>query len=154
MTARTVLAAFVTALVAAAVAAGVVLMGPPSESRARRLDERRVAELRQLATDVDVFWTRRGALPASLEELAGEPGLGTARTDPETGEPYGYRTLEGRRFEVCATFALEAAGQPGGPPDRVWAHGAGLQCFPLEAETAERGLEGVQPASGPGRGGV
>lgn len=152
MTGRTVLGGAVAALVAAAVAAGLVMMGSPADARARRLDARRVADLGQLARDVDLFWSRQGALPASLAELSTEPGLDASRSDPETGAPYSYRVIDEARYEVCAGFATETAGEPPRPADRFWAHGRGMQCFEVRAETAER--EPRQPGrpSATGRG--
>jgi hypothetical protein len=150
VTGRTALAAGVAVLVGAAVAGGLVMMGSPTEARDRRLDARRVADLGQIARNVDVFWSRREQLPPSLDDLATELGVRIGRTDPETGAPYGYRLLDGARYELCATFATESGGEPGRVEDRFWVHGAGLVCFQLAAETAER--EPGQPEGGPGRG--
>jgi hypothetical protein len=138
MTGQRWLGGLVVAVVGAAVAAGLVILGSPSDARLRRLDERRVAELRQLARDIDVFWTRRAALPASLDALAGEAGLGERRADPDTGEPYAYRAIDATHYELCAVFAAEA-GAPGLAPDLAfWAHGAGRHCFTIEAQAAPR----------------
>jgi hypothetical protein len=133
MSGRGWLAAGVALAVGGAVAAGLMVMESPSEARARRLDERRVADLRQLARDIDAFWTRRSALPASLDELAGEGGLGDRRTDPERGTAYEYRVRDGKRYELCATFAAERPDEGGSPGALSWAHGVGRQCFVLTA---------------------
>jgi hypothetical protein len=150
MTGRTVLGAVVAVAVGAAIAAGLVMMGPPTEARNRRLDARRVADLAQIARNVDVFWSRRGNLPASLDDVAAELGLARTPADPETGAPYQYRTVDGNRYELCTNFVTETAGEPSQPAERFWVHRAGLVCFELAAETAER--EPRQPAGEPGRG--
>jgi hypothetical protein len=153
MTGRGVVGLVVAAAVGAAVAAGLVLMGSPGEARARRLDARRVSDLAQIARNIDLFWTRRAELPATLAELSGELGLGALPVDPETGNAYRYSRLEGSHYEICAEFARESAGEPPGPAARFWVHGRGLACFEVAAETVERepGRRGSPPESGPPR---
>ena len=156
------LGASVTAVVAA-VAVGLVLLGSPAQERERRIDDRRAADLHAIAAAADLYWNRHGQLPASLDDLAAEPGLRISTRDPTTSEMYGYRVLEDGRYEVCATFAEESGGPtrslpimertcqgchaPGSPlatrtddeaTARVglrdlWAHGSGPQCFEMRA---------------------
>jgi len=149
VTGRGVVGLVVAVVVGGAVAAGLVMMGSPSEARLRRLDARRVGDLAQIARHVDLFWARRGALPASLDDLAGELGLGRLPVDPETGGPYGYRPLEANRYEICAEFSTESQGEPLAAQARFWVHAAGLVCFAVAAETPER--EPGRPAGQPGR---
>jgi hypothetical protein len=120
-------------VVAAAVGVGLSLIESPWESRARRMDVQRACDLDQLARDVDVYRSRRGTLPASLEELAAEPALGLSRTDPEQGVPYGYRVVDDAQFEICAVFAMESGVAPSGVERQFWSHGAGRQCFVVKA---------------------
>lgn len=147
--------------VAAAVVVGVVLLGNPAQERERRIDDRRAADLHGIAAATDLYWARHGRLPASLDELAAEPGLTISTRDPTRSEMYGYRALDDGRYEVCATFAAESAGPTGSTPilqrscqgchapgspfgTRVddpaaaslglrdlWAHGSGRQCFEM-----------------------
>lgn len=86
-----------------------------------------------IAAGVDLYWTRRGRLPASLAELTQEQGIGVASLDPETGRPYGYRVLGGNSFELCGEFTRSAAEEGRMPEGDFWTHGAGTQCFRLEA---------------------
>jgi hypothetical protein len=46
---RYIVVGVITAVVVAAVIAGIAVLGPPSEERARRLDLRRSNDLRQIA---------------------------------------------------------------------------------------------------------
>ena len=48
--------------------------------------------------------------------------------DPETGEPYAYRVLDDRRFELCATFDTVRKGDF----DVFWDHPAGRHCFVID----------------------
>jgi len=133
----------VSVAVLAAVVVGVVLLDSPAEARLRRLDERRVDDLRDLAFAVDAFWTREGQLPTSLGDLSEAERIVTEPIDPETGEPYEYRVLGEKSFELCAVFARDT-----GPDDRdgcyrsFWFHGTGRQCFQLEAQDLKRVVDG------------
>lgn len=132
MTGRQVLATVVSLVVVAAVVTGVVILGSPSEERARRLDFRRVTELQGIRTAINYFHSEKMRLPASLEELSKEPGVRVS-SDPITGEAYRYRMLGGDEFELCATFALASEPQPGSGVD-IWQHPAGAHCFMLKVE--------------------
>ena len=95
-------------VVAGAIAAGLIFLGSPAEERERRIDDRRVADLHGIAAAVNLHWSRDARLPAALDELVTEPGLGINTRDPATSEVYEYRVLDGVRYEVCATFDAES----------------------------------------------
>jgi hypothetical protein len=119
--------------VVAGIAAGLVLIGPPSAERSRRLDEIRIGDLMQLSNAIELYWKREGMLPASLDGLAGVPDAAFRSTmDPATSEPYAYRTIDASRYELCASFEREDL--DGEYNDRFWAHGAGRKCFELDAQ--------------------
>jgi type II secretory pathway pseudopilin PulG len=131
MSGKRALAIVVVIVVVAAVAAGIAIIGSPGEERTRRLDDRRIDDLRALSQSVEVYYARQQSLPASLDALASEPGLSTVPRDPVAGEPYAYRPVGGSRYELCAVFDREtentrAAG--------FWAHGSGRHCFTLDAD--------------------
>jgi hypothetical protein len=128
-------AALATLLVLGAVAAGFALVGTPAARRLERLDERRLGELRATLGEVVALCRAGGAppslrrpLPATLDELAGQArGRRVARADP-AGMPYGYRVLDERRLELCATFD-----QPrDADVDVFWNHPAGRHCFTID----------------------
>ena len=81
------------AVVTVSVVAGLVLVGPPSEARARKLDARRVEDLQRQSAAVDLYRSRRGRLPASLNEASREAGDSQTVGDPLTGRPYPYQVL-------------------------------------------------------------
>ena len=121
---------FVTIVVTAAVVAGILLLGSPDEERARRLDQRRVQDLSGIARALDLYWTHNNSnLPASLEVLRGDTGANISITDPETDASYGFRLLDGDRYELCAAFAGESADSGRGVDEGFWSHRAGRQCF-------------------------
>ena len=134
-----IVALVVVVLVVAAVIVGVILLDSPAQERLRRLDERRVDDLHQLAYGVDIYWTREGHLPASLAELSEEGRIVRDLADPETGDPYEYRVLDDKTFELCAVFTRDSGTGGRDIPDRsFWLHGPGRQCFKLEAQDINR----------------
>lgn len=102
--------------VVAAVAFGLVLLGSPAQERARRIDDRRVADLHGIAAASNLYWSRHSRLPASLDDLTAAPGLRINTRDPVSSETYGYQALDTLRYEVCATFDGESPAVPGEPP--------------------------------------
>jgi hypothetical protein len=135
---RTFVAAAVAAAGAAAIVAGVVLSGSPSEARRRRLDDRRIHDLRQISAAVDLHWTRTGRLPGRLADLPVHDGSEPSFRDPVTAQAYEYRTTGGATYELCAEFERPMAPSAGSGPAAFWAHGAGRHCFTLEARAVRR----------------
>jgi len=87
---RRVLVIIVVLVVLGALGGGFYLIGPPSEGRARRLDERREMDLQRLQLATNLYWTRNNRLPATLDELAAEAGTNMYSRDPQSGQPYTY----------------------------------------------------------------
>ena len=151
-------------VVVVAAVSGLIVLGPPSEQRARRLDDRRVEDLRGITRAVDLYWTRHGRLPASLDELSRESGVNIDSRDPGTTQLYDYRVLGEETYELCANFQRDLPESPDASGERVervggdilvtnperlergsqrvskgfWAHGAGRQCFQPEVEEVLR----------------
>lgn len=127
------LAVVASVVVLASIVAAIAVMGPPSRQRLLRMDERRIQDLGVLAGQVRAWHRQHGRLPASLGELAGEPGVHVPQ-DPATGAGYGYEALGEREFRLCADFATDTAQVaravgPFGVPAGEWAHGGGRHCF-------------------------
>ena len=138
---RLIVAISLVVAVAAVVIGGILLLDSPAQERLRRLDERRVSDLRSISAELDFYWTREGTLPASLEELAHEPGVFLELYDPESGEAYEYRVLSSNTYELCAEFARDTAEERDHFYRDFWSHNAGRQCFQMEAQDVERPLE-------------
>jgi hypothetical protein len=132
---RRVFVATAVATVLGAVVAGLLVIGSPAAERARRLDAQRVGDLRELGRSVDVYWTRHGRLPSSLDELSDEAGLDGDARDPGTGLRYEYRVIDDATYELCASFERRGE-QP--EPAGFWSHGAGRQCFRVQARVVDR----------------
>ncbi len=116
---------------------GFVVIGSPAEERARRIDQQRVNDLREMSYQIEQYYQAEVMLPDTLSEVY------TAQipTDPATGEPYTYEKTSENSFELCATF--ETAQQVDDPymprtvvaPDVKglmpidWSHGTGEYCY-------------------------
>lgn len=130
-----------SAVVALAVAAGLIVLGTPGSERERRLDARRIADLERLALTLRTAYAREGALPATLEPLVDGLVLDRLPRDPRTDAPYPYRVEGEGRFTLCATFDGPSEAPQGG----FWTHGAGSRCFSFDAERATSMPPGTQP---------
>jgi len=119
-----------------AVGSGLWLMGSPSEQAARRIDERRVEDLRWLARGVDRYYAQNDALPRNIGAMSSALETTFPERDPVTYEPYRYTAGAGKTFELCADFTHPAGDDMA--PDSVWTHGAGTQCFALTADDEGR----------------
>ncbi len=124
--------------VGVAVTLGLRGAGSPSAERSRRIDQRRVEALRHIAEAVDLYWTRQGELPPSLDPLIEAAGAPALFADPLTARPYEYRSLTRSSFELCAQFDTESAAVE---PDNFWRHPADRYCFEVDAESVERYID-------------
>jgi hypothetical protein len=129
MTAGRALMTGMIVLVVAAVGAAFYVLGPPSEQRLIRLDERRVEDLNGIRAGVNAYWRSNRRLPESLDQA--REGTALYR-DPESGAAYEYRVLGERSYELCATFDRAFAPEEPELAVRSWPHPAGRHCFTLE----------------------
>jgi hypothetical protein len=128
----------VIVVVAAAVVFGLILIGSPTEERLRRLDSRRVSDLKLVSQGIDAYWTQNKRLPDSLDELLQQPlpklNLSDKRfRDPMTGQLYEYHTVGEKSYELYATFQRDSARDFQEQNREFWSHGTGRHCFELEA---------------------
>ncbi|CAA9300436.1 MAG: hypothetical protein AVDCRST_MAG71-57 [uncultured Lysobacter sp.] len=117
--------------VAASLIAAIAVIGSPSHQRNLRFDERREHELVLIKNAIEQHARSERRLPQALAELRQSDGTALNPVDPQTRQPYGYRALDARRYELCATFATARRPRDGSEPyveDR-WRHPAGRHCF-------------------------
>lgn len=123
-----------TVVVVVTLVAALWVMESPSKQRDRRIDQRRTDELTAIADAIDAWVLARKALPASLAELARQPGLSLPIVDPVDATPYGYAAVSARAYRLCANFATSTADPRRGAAGRYWTasewkHPAGPHCF-------------------------
>ncbi|MBT6254321.1 hypothetical protein HOI83_03780 [Candidatus Uhrbacteria bacterium] len=133
-----------SAVVVACIIAGFFIVGTPAEQRAIRFDENRVSDLASIQGEVISYWVQKDALPESLNEITNSINGYIAPTDPDSDEPYTYKTTGDLSFQLCATFVTsqDADGEYKGVSvprgyeyDRLgassyaWDHEIGETCF-------------------------
>ena len=134
----------VSTAVAAAVIAGLVLVGSPGEARLVKLDHQRTSDLYRIVDSVNAHWTRHESLPADLNSLVEAYELDSI-TDPDTGQPYRYRPLGDNRYELCATFAKECPAENSQCAHwrarqdiEIRGHAAGEECYEISARVVDK----------------
>jgi len=139
----------VTVVVAAAVVSGFLLLGSPQDERLRRLDSRRLADLRAIATSVQSAYRERreNGTPDSSEVLAVPAYHGPDHRDPVTGEAYGYRVTGPGRLELCATFQTEVRDADLETWERGWGHPVGRACFELDLANGNPNTTPIVPST-------
>ena len=122
---------------------GLGVAGTPSGQRSIEADNRRVQDLRAIASALHSWHSRAVSnqpevsrsskqLPGSVSELIGRGIDASQAVDPETKAAYEYRVRSDSTYELCATFSATSE------EDRVhrtqfWYHGKGRSCFVLNA---------------------
>ena len=140
-----VFAGVAAVLVGVAVVWGFALVGSPATSHLRKLDERRIYDMKTIQREIlnivfeGVPWSQRAEgegrpLPRTLQEIAQQArDRRVSLRDPATDAPYEYRVVDEKHFELCATFEL--------PRDRSedvgWNHPAGRHCFFFDVRTQD-----------------
>lgn len=128
-----VLAAFITSL---------FIVDSPAETRNKRYDNQVVSELSQISYEIDNYYQKNEALPASLEALVeSSQYFNRAQIEEsENDEVYGYEITGDKTYNLCATF--KSSNLDGdeeeyyyGYENRDWQHEAGDKCFDLEVRT-------------------
>ena len=138
-------------VVAVLLVAGIFIAGTPAEQRQVRLDSQRISDLQSIQGQIVQFWTSKGKLPTSLDQLTDSISGFVAPVDPGTKLDYDYRALGTTSFELCANFAAAATAEdlrsfgyyPTTKPVQIdesgdvvssdlegsWIHGVGRSCF-------------------------
>lgn len=124
----------VVIMVVTVIIVGLIIAGSPAEERARRFDDEREYDLQQISAAVDLYVSKTGRLPSSLNDLV-KPEVARlynipSITDPETSAPYEYSTTSNTAYQLCAKFS-RATKETIYPNNRAWEHPAGNKCFEL-----------------------
>ena len=124
------------ALASTLVVAGFVIAGPPTRAHRARLDQQRLRDLDSVEQKIVEYWSDKGELPASLDQLKDDIASYSPERDPASGDGYGYRKTGATSFDLCADFALQdsdaartmARWEQAGK-STAWNHEAGHYCF-------------------------
>lgn len=142
MSAERLLAIAATAVIVAAIIAGIILTEGPGTARTERFDLERISNLDSLAQLIDDHYNTHETLPESTAVFDTDANYERFSTDPRTGAPYTYDVLSETSYRLCATFETEGphefalysriAWELGTNPRTVEprsVEGAGEQCF-------------------------
>jgi len=120
----------------AAVVAGLIAIGSPSEFRMRRFDERRANDLASISGAVRTYRLTHESLPQKLGDL--EAAITYSLKDP-VGRPYEYAIKDEFSYELCAEFDTTTDTLTATRFRSVFEkHGSGRQCFTQEARPPAR----------------
>jgi hypothetical protein len=122
------------ALVAVAAVTTSIWLNPPSENRARSLDQKRVDGLNCTENAISKYYDIHHALPADLKALDSEKHQPIQANwhDPETQQPLEYEIKGEKSYSLCARFARSSDWQS--PDDYDFKkHSAGRDCFDYNA---------------------
>ncbi|CAN5272290.1 hypothetical protein BH23GEM2_BH23GEM2_01790 [soil metagenome] len=120
------------AVVAAAIVAGLYVLGSPAEQRLRRMDETRTQELIATSYALDAYWRRNQQLPASLDELLEDRDASAILAGIDVIATQQYKARGPATYELCAYFNRTSSEPSEVPGGAFWSHGEGTQCFVLE----------------------
>jgi hypothetical protein len=127
------------ALVAVAAVATSIWLNPPSETRARSLDQKRLQGLNLTQYAIYRYYRIHHALPANLKALDSETNQAIQANwhDPETHQPLEYQVKGEQSYSLCANFARSSDWQS---PDEYGfkKHSAGRDCFEYTAVPSEK----------------
>ncbi|MBI4159927.1 hypothetical protein HY504_02050 [Candidatus Wolfebacteria bacterium] len=127
----------VITIVIATVVYGFFVAGSPFRQRLVRFDERKVNDLQMIQVQIINFWTQKGRLPNSLDDLRDSISGFVPPRDPQSSEAYVYGKAGDLSFRLCATFnrpnlaerAFYKLSAPMIAWGENWDHEAGRQCF-------------------------
>src|SRR5262245_1760095 len=92
---------------------GFVVAGSPATRRIERLDEQRLQDLQNIASEIQLMVVKpetkgelKEPLPKTLDEAAKRARATRLNPrDPQTAEPYRYTIKNETTYELCATFS-------------------------------------------------
>lgn len=96
-----------SAVVTAAVIAGLVLTGGPGKGRSERMDQTRINNLNTLSGHIESYYRVHDEMPEAVTAFEAEPAYAAFTTDPRSGEPYPYEITSESSFRLCATFETD-----------------------------------------------
>ena len=118
------------ALVAIVAVSASIWLNPPSDNRARSLDQKRLEGLKLTEDAMSKYFDIHHALPADLKVLDTEKNQPMQANwhDPVTNQPLEYEVMGERSYSLCAKFDRGSDWQT--PDDYLFKkHNVGRNCF-------------------------
>ncbi|OGI68405.1 hypothetical protein A2738_00760 [Candidatus Nomurabacteria bacterium RIFCSPHIGHO2_01_FULL_42_15] len=119
---------------------GFSVLGSPRTQRLIKYDEQKVSYLQNLDGQIENFYSTKGVLPNTIDEVNTYNQYYPNKVDPQTGKPYEYQKTSETTYNLCAEFNKssnneESNGKTMTAPirdpynSRSWVHPAGHYCF-------------------------
>lgn len=94
---------FLTLFVIGSVLLGFNEGGSPRAQKLKALDTQRVSDMNSLRYSIENYYQTNKKLPQNLDQLSPKPN----KTDPETKNPYEYKTSSDISYQLCTNFATD-----------------------------------------------
>ncbi|MFH1366230.1 MAG: DUF5671 domain-containing protein [Patescibacteria group bacterium] len=113
---------------------GFSVLGSPRTQQLLKYDEQKVNDLQNINNQVINFYSNKGALPKTIEEMANGNYYVNPK-DSQTGNLYEYKKINETSYNLCADFnkASDDRSNLAYPVslygDVSWVHPAGYYCF-------------------------
>ena len=128
---------FTGVIVIGSIVWGFSVLGSPRTQRLYKYDEQKVSDLQNINNQVTNYYSTKGALPKTIEEMWSGDYYVTQMTDPQTKKPYEYQKTSEKTYSLCAEFNKAT---PKGTEsndiyaprvigNETWTHPAGQYCF-------------------------
>jgi type II secretory pathway pseudopilin PulG len=130
------LLAILAGIVVVGAAATSIWLNPPSEIRARSIDQVRLNDLQHIESSIKSYYDLHHALPVDLKALESENGLLTEQNwhDPETQHPFEYEITGATSYQLCGVFSRSSVKDANNYEYQFRNHGAGRACFQYRAD--------------------
>src|SRR3989338_1360042 len=123
-------------LILASIIWGFSVLGSPRTQRLYKYDEQKVNDLSNINNQIINYYTNKGILPNTLEEMA-KGNYYIAQVDPQTEKPYEYEKISNTEYNLCAEFNKASDDKNTSDPYRglysynslSWTHPADEYCF-------------------------
>jgi len=127
-------------IILGSVAWGFSVLGSPRTQQLLKYDEQKVSDLQNINGQVTNFYSSKGFLPKTMEDMSSGDYYGVSRVDPQTQKPYAYEKTTDLTYKLCAEFNKSSDDKtsqtypyvdmmPYGSTSASWTHPAGRYCF-------------------------
>lgn len=124
-------------MVVASIAWGFYVLGSPQTQRLYKYDDQKVMDLQSINSYVQSFYSLKGALPATLDDIA-KLQYTQMPLDKQSNVQYEYHLVaqSAKSYQLCATFNKPSQDQGNSTSPYMdggvsWKHEAGHKCFDL-----------------------
>ena len=128
-----------TFVIVASIIWGFSILGSPRTQQLLKYDKQKVNDLQALNNQITNYYSSKGALPNTFEEIYNENYYNQKKVDSQTQKPYEYQKTSETTYDLCAEFNKKSDDKNainsrlyyvdyyGG--FNMWAHPAGRYCF-------------------------